>query len=162
MGWYLGHKGLLAPPPPPSVPMLPVFAHFSKFSMYAWGKKGKMLVFTGVYVCVKANLTLVSFFFLVFFAPFPNVLALVHVHSTWYELALFTCFESILLCIDVIHKSASSISKPFCLRVSFTSSHVLRTYSWETLCLSSPGNWQGGEKSNMWLWLKNTLIQHVV
>ena len=30
--------------------------------MYAWGKKGKMLVFTGVYVCVKAKLTLVSFF----------------------------------------------------------------------------------------------------
>ena len=52
--------------------MLPVFAHFSKFSMYAWGKKGKMLVFTGVYVCVKAKLTLVSFFFLVFFAPFPH------------------------------------------------------------------------------------------
>ena len=48
-----------------------VFAHFSKFSMYAWGKKGKMLVFTGVYVCVKAKLTVVSFFFLVFFAPFP-------------------------------------------------------------------------------------------
>jgi len=36
--------------------------------MYAWGKKGKMLVFTGVYVCVRAKLTLVSFFF---FAPFP-------------------------------------------------------------------------------------------
>ena len=30
--------------------------------MYAWGKKGKMLVFTGVYVCVKAKLTLFSFF----------------------------------------------------------------------------------------------------
>ena len=43
----------------------------SKFSMYAWGKKRKMLVFTGVYVCVKAKLTLVSFFFLVFFAPYP-------------------------------------------------------------------------------------------
>ena len=43
-----------------------VFAHFSKFSMYAWGKKGKMLVFTGVYVCVKAKLTLVSFFSLFF------------------------------------------------------------------------------------------------
>ena len=85
-----------------------------------------------------------------------NVLALVCVHSTWYELALFTCFESILLCIDVIHKSASSISKPFCLRVSFTSSHVLRTYSWETLhCVFQTleiGRW---EKSNMWLWLKN-------
>ena len=38
-----------------------------KFSMYAWGKKGKMLVFTGVYVCVKAKLTLVRFFFLFFF-----------------------------------------------------------------------------------------------
>ena len=47
-----------------------VFAHFSKFSMYAWGKKGKMLVFTGVYVCVKAKLTLVSFF-PCFIAPFP-------------------------------------------------------------------------------------------
>ena len=50
-----------------------VFAHLSKFSMYAWGKKGKILVFTGVYVCVKAKLTLVSFFFLVFFfAPHHN------------------------------------------------------------------------------------------
>ena len=72
MGWYLGHKGLLAPPPPPSVPMSPVFAHFSKFSMYAWGKKRKLLVFTAVYVCVKAKLTLVSFFFNFFFAPFPK------------------------------------------------------------------------------------------
>ena len=43
-----------------------VFAHFSKFSMYAWGKKGKMLVFTRVYVCVKAKLTLVSFFYFFF------------------------------------------------------------------------------------------------
>ena len=33
-----------------------------------------MLVFTGVYVCVKAKVTLVSFFFLVFFAPFPYLL----------------------------------------------------------------------------------------
>ena len=31
--------------------------------MYDWGKKRKMLVFTGVYVCVKAKLTFVSFFF---------------------------------------------------------------------------------------------------
>ena len=30
--------------------------------MYAWGKKGNFLVFTGVYVCVKAKLTLVSLF----------------------------------------------------------------------------------------------------
>ena len=48
-----------------------VFAHFSKFSMYAWGKKQKRLVFTGVYVCVRAKLTLDSFFSLFFFAPFP-------------------------------------------------------------------------------------------
>ena len=47
------------------------FAHFSKIFMYAWGKKGKMLVFTGVYVCVKAKLTLVRFFPL-FFALFPD------------------------------------------------------------------------------------------
>ena len=43
--------------------MLVFFLLFSqtiaKFSMYAWGKKGKMLVFTGVYVCVNAKLTLV-------------------------------------------------------------------------------------------------------
>ena len=40
--------------------------------MYAWGKKGKMLVFTGVYVCVKAKLTLVSFFSSFFFiCTFP-------------------------------------------------------------------------------------------
>ena len=38
--------------------------------MYAWGKKGKMLLFTGVYVCVKAKLTLVSFF-PCFFCTFP-------------------------------------------------------------------------------------------
>ena len=44
-----------------------VFAHFSKFSMYDWGKKRNMLVFTGVYVCVKAKLTFVSFFFKFFF-----------------------------------------------------------------------------------------------
>ena len=48
-----------------------VFAHFQKISMYAWGKKGKMLVFTGVYVCVKAKVTLGSFFSLFFVAPFP-------------------------------------------------------------------------------------------
>ena len=39
-----------------------VFSHFSKSFIYAKGKKGKMLVLTGVYVCVKAKLTLVSFF----------------------------------------------------------------------------------------------------
>ena len=31
-----------------------------------------MLVFPGVYVCVKAKLTLIRFFFNFFFAPFPN------------------------------------------------------------------------------------------
>ena len=46
--------------------MSPVFAHFSKFSMYAWGKKRKLLVFTAVYVCVKAKLTFVSFFSIFF------------------------------------------------------------------------------------------------
>ena len=51
-----------------------IFAHFSKFSMYAWGKKGKMLVFTGVYVCVMAKLTFVSFFSFFFLAPSPNIL----------------------------------------------------------------------------------------
>ena len=46
--------------------MLPVFAHFSKISIFAWGKKRKLLVFTAVYVCVKAKLTLVSFFSIFF------------------------------------------------------------------------------------------------
>ena len=40
--------------------------------MYAWGKKRKLLVFTAVYVCVKAKLTLVRFFFFnFFFCTFP-------------------------------------------------------------------------------------------
>ena len=39
--------------------------------MYAWGKKRKLLVFTAVYVCVKAKLTLVRFFSIFFFCTFP-------------------------------------------------------------------------------------------
>ena len=39
------------------------FLHiFQNFLCTLGGKKGKMLVFTGVYVCVKAKLTLVRFF----------------------------------------------------------------------------------------------------
>ena len=38
-----------------------VFTHFLKFSRHAWEKIPKMLVFTRVYVCVKAKVTLVSF-----------------------------------------------------------------------------------------------------
>ena len=41
-----------------------------KFSMYAWGKKVKVLVFR-VYVCVKAKLTLVSFFYFFISCTFP-------------------------------------------------------------------------------------------
>ena len=48
-----------------------VFTHFSKFSRHAWEKIPKMLVFTRVYVCVKAKLTFVSFFLEFFFEPFP-------------------------------------------------------------------------------------------
>ena len=72
MGWYLGHKGLLAPPPPPSVPMLPLLCTFFKIFHLRLGIKGKFLVFIGVYVCVKARLTLFRFFPF-FFAPFPNI-----------------------------------------------------------------------------------------
>ena len=57
------------------------FAHFSKFSMYAWGKKGKMLVFTGVYVCVKAKLTFVSFFLLFLHLPLTVSVFQRHIHS---------------------------------------------------------------------------------
>ena len=37
------------------------------------GEKSKSVSFSRVYVCVKAKLTLVSFFLLFFYAPFPNV-----------------------------------------------------------------------------------------
>ena len=40
--------------------------------MYAWGKKGKMLVFTGVHVCVKAKLTLLVYFWFYFLYIFSN------------------------------------------------------------------------------------------
>ena len=69
MGWYLGHKKKLTTTGNMGqhiVFCFCVFAHFSKFSMYDWGKKRKMLVFTGVYVCVKAKLTFVSFFSIFF------------------------------------------------------------------------------------------------
>ena len=36
------------------------------------GKKSKSLGFSRVYICVKAKLTLVSFFLLFFYEPFPN------------------------------------------------------------------------------------------
>ena len=37
------------------------------------GEKSKSVSFSRVYVCVKAKLTLVSFFLLFFHAPFPNI-----------------------------------------------------------------------------------------
>ena len=52
------------------------FAYFSKFSMYAWGKKEKKVSFSRVHVCVKAKLTLVSFFYFFFYAPFPKRIGL--------------------------------------------------------------------------------------
>ena len=43
------------------------FLHiFQNFPCTLGEKKGKLLVFTGVYICVKAKPTLASFFFLVF------------------------------------------------------------------------------------------------
>ena len=42
------------------------FAHFSKFSMYAWGKKGKSVSFSRVYVCIKAKLNFFTFFLCTF------------------------------------------------------------------------------------------------
>ena len=45
---------------------------FNKFHVRL-GKKSKSVSFSRVYVCVKAKLTVVSFFFTFFyFAPFPN------------------------------------------------------------------------------------------
>ena len=51
-GWSL-HKAIL---------LRSVIKLFKLGRLDAWGKKGKMLVFTVVYVCVKAKLTFVSFF----------------------------------------------------------------------------------------------------
>ena len=50
-----------------------LFLRFFKIFHVRLGKKRKLLVFTAVYVCVKAKLTLVRFFFFkFFFAPFPK------------------------------------------------------------------------------------------
>ena len=70
MGWYLGHKGLLAPPPPSQCAHVACFCTFFKIFHVRLGKKRKLLVFTAVYVCVKAKLTLISFFFFFFFCTF--------------------------------------------------------------------------------------------
>ena len=43
VSWPQG--SVVAPPPPFPNFFFGVFAHFSKIFMYAWGKKGKMLVF---------------------------------------------------------------------------------------------------------------------
>ena len=48
--------------------------------MYAGRKKGKLLVFTGVYVCVKAKLKLVSFFFPFYFLHLSLMVQLAKPH----------------------------------------------------------------------------------
>ena len=62
--------------------------------MYAWGKKVKVLVFR-MYVCVKAKLTLVSFFF-TFFMHLPlEGLALCHLSSFTFISFLRICHSKI-------------------------------------------------------------------
>ena len=68
MGCYLGHMGLLAPPTPSQC--CP-FVNILQNVPCTLGKKRKTVSFSSVYVCVKAKLTIVSFFYFFFYAPFP-------------------------------------------------------------------------------------------
>ena len=61
MGWYLGHQVLLQHPHSPS-PTFLFFCTFFKIYHVSLKKKRKNISFSRVYVCVKAKLTLVSFF----------------------------------------------------------------------------------------------------
>ena len=85
--------------------------------MYAWGKKGKMLVFTGVYVCVRAKLTLVSFFLvfsLFFFCTFPLG------HLTWLEtLISFSGFPAPLSTVPCRVANCCNTSSVLWLKIWF-------------------------------------------
>ena len=61
----------IAPPPP--LPTFFVGVFFRIFQNYSGtlGEKRKNVSFLGVFVCVKAKLTFVRFFFLLFFCTFP-------------------------------------------------------------------------------------------
>ena len=75
--------------------------------MYDWGKKRKMLVFTGVYVCVKAKLTFVSFFSSIFlFCTFPLINLFTRIGVPFYMLAPW----SLLMSLDVLVFNAQTIS----------------------------------------------------
>ena len=58
------------------------------------GKKGFFLVFSRVYVCVKAKLTFVIFFPFIFSAPFPNLN--LYWSNAFKKLMLFTEFKKIV------------------------------------------------------------------
>ena len=66
------------------------FAHFSKFSKYAWEKKVKVLVFQECMYCLKAKLTLVSFFLLFFLCTFPLATVKMIILPCTLRLVLFT------------------------------------------------------------------------
>ena len=68
MGWYLGHKGLLAPPPPSQCAHVACFCTFFKIFHVRLGKKTKTVSFySGVCMCKGKTNTCQVFFFNFFF-----------------------------------------------------------------------------------------------
>ena len=61
------------------------FCTFFKIFHVRLGKKSKSLSFSRVYVCVKAKLTLVSFFYFFFHAPFPYFGIIKHLNKHIYS-----------------------------------------------------------------------------
>ena len=72
MGWYLGHKGLLAPPPPSQCAHVACFCTFFKIFHVRLGKKTKTVSFySGVCMCKGKTNTCQVFFSIIFFCTFP-------------------------------------------------------------------------------------------
>ena len=104
MGWYLSHKGLLAPPPPSQCDHVAYFGTFFKNFHVRLGKTRKNVSFYRG-VCVKAKLTLVSFFSFLFFAPFPYLISYFdfcfYFYFDFYFLFYF-CFHTFTIQLDLM------------------------------------------------------------
>ena len=74
MGWYLGHKGLLAPPPPSQCAHVACFCTFFKIFHVRLGKKTKTVSFySGVCMC-KGKTNTCQVFFQFFFLHLSLIL----------------------------------------------------------------------------------------
>ena len=91
MGWYLGHKGLLAPPPPSQGAPVACFCTFFKIFHVRLGKKTKTVSFYSG-VCMYKGKTNTCQVFFPFFFTFPQILCF----------SFFTCstvsFDAKLCC----------------------------------------------------------------